>query len=145
MSEAATARAARRGHGLLLPQTLDAHRLAAVAGAYRAAGGAGTVGVMRDVWVTRAGAAARERFLAALSGHYREEIGAWWPLKGRWPGFAAPDELARQLERARRSAVVGEPGEVAEGLAALVAAGAELLVLRLRFDFTPDADLGAGL
>jgi alkanesulfonate monooxygenase SsuD/methylene tetrahydromethanopterin reductase-like flavin-dependent oxidoreductase (luciferase family) len=141
MSEAAGARAARRGHGLLLPQTLDADRLAAVVRAYRAAGGSGTIGVMRDVWVTRSGAAARERFLPALGDHYREEIGAWWPLKGRWPGFAAPEELARQLERVRRSAAVGEPGQVAEALAALVAAGAELLVLRLRFDFTADADL----
>jgi alkanesulfonate monooxygenase SsuD/methylene tetrahydromethanopterin reductase-like flavin-dependent oxidoreductase (luciferase family) len=145
MSPAAVGRAARRGHGLLLPQTLYPEQVAGVREAYRAAGGRGTIGVMRDVWVERDGGRARERFLPAVSRHYREEIGAWWPLKGRWPGFGAPDELERQLQRVRRSAVVGDPGEVAERLSALVAAGADLLVLRLAFDFTPDADLHAAL
>jgi alkanesulfonate monooxygenase SsuD/methylene tetrahydromethanopterin reductase-like flavin-dependent oxidoreductase (luciferase family) len=145
MSPAAIARAARRGHGLLLPQTLYPEQVAEVRDAYRAAGGRGPIGVLRDTWVERDGARARERFLPAVSRHYREEIGAWWPLKGRWPGFAAPEELEGQLARVRRSAAVGDPAEVAERLGALAAAGADLLVLRLAFDFTPEDELREAL
>lgn len=145
MSDPALARAARRGHSLLLPQTLSPPRVAEAARDYRASGGTGRVGVLRDAWVEADGRRARERFLGPLVRHYREEIGAWWPLKGRWPGFAAPEELERQLARVRAGALVGAPDEVHDGVAELAAAGADLVVLRLGFDFTPAAELHAAM
>jgi alkanesulfonate monooxygenase SsuD/methylene tetrahydromethanopterin reductase-like flavin-dependent oxidoreductase (luciferase family) len=145
LAAAALRRAARRGHGLILPQTLAPDELGTAVGAYREAGGRGPVGVLRDVWVARHGARARERFLGPLERHYAEEIGSWWPLGGEWPGFRAPRALQRQLQRVRSAAVVGDPGEVRARLAEVVDLGAQILVLRLRFDFTPPEEVEGAL
>jgi alkanesulfonate monooxygenase SsuD/methylene tetrahydromethanopterin reductase-like flavin-dependent oxidoreductase (luciferase family) len=133
MSEAALDRAVRGGHGLILPQSLTADELAERVRAFRARGGTGPVGVMRDVLVCR-DACASERFREALDRHYREEIGAWWILKGRI-GFAAPEQVLRQLERIQRCALIGDAATVAAGLDALFAAGADIISVRLQFDF----------
>lgn len=141
MAEAAIRRGARRGLSFLLPQTLypeevaklraDVHAVAAEAGV-----APGRIGVLRDVWVAADGPAARREVLPRLGVHYREEAGSWWILKGRQHGFADPAQLDRQLSRITDTALVGTPDEVAEGLAALEAAGADLACLRLHFDVT---------
>jgi alkanesulfonate monooxygenase SsuD/methylene tetrahydromethanopterin reductase-like flavin-dependent oxidoreductase (luciferase family) len=133
MSEAALNRAARTGHGLILPQSLTADELAACVADFRARGGTGRVAVMRDVRVT-GDARAAGRFRTALRRHYREEIGAWWVLKGRI-GFAMPEQVERQLHRIDGCALVGDAGAVAAGLAELYAAGADLVSVRVMFDF----------
>lgn len=140
MAPAAIARAATRGHNLMLPQTLLPAELAAVVATYREqAAGPAEIGAMRDVWIEPDARRAR-RFRERLVHHYREEAGAWWILKGQ-VGFAQPEQLARQLGRITDSALVGGPDEVASGLAALREAGAELFAVRLQFDFVEQAEL----
>jgi alkanesulfonate monooxygenase SsuD/methylene tetrahydromethanopterin reductase-like flavin-dependent oxidoreductase (luciferase family) len=131
MAQAALDRAARGGHRLMLPQTVRVDELARFVDAFD-----GEVGVMRDVWVGEE----TDAFAAAMERHYREEAGAWWVLRGE-VGFSAPDLLDKQLARVRECAVIGSPERVAEGLSALFAAGASLVMLRLVFDFTGDAQI----
>jgi alkanesulfonate monooxygenase SsuD/methylene tetrahydromethanopterin reductase-like flavin-dependent oxidoreductase (luciferase family) len=140
MAPQAIARAASRGHGLMLPQTLRPHELRAIVDGYRAqAERPGTVGALRDVWV-EADPARAERFRRRSDAHFREEAGSWWVLKGQ-VGFSQPEQMDRQLVRIFDTEVVGSPEQVAEGLNALYAAGAELLVLRVNFDFVERAEL----
>ena len=132
-------RAARRGHSLMLPQTLFGSELGPLLEEYRSLGGAGTIGIMRDMWVEpdrRRAANARDRIMA----HYLEEAGAWWVLKGS-VGFANPEQLARQGKRILAAAVVGSPEQVAERLRADLEAGVEVFVLRLCFDFASQGEL----
>lgn len=143
MAGAAIERAARAGASLLLPQTLGPAQLARAAAAYRAAGGTGQVGITQDVWVA-ADADEQAWFRAALAQHFREEIGAWWALDGEL-GFARPELLARQLDRIDGSAVVGAPDVVAGRLTELFEAGAELLLLRVAYDFADRRALHAQL
>ena len=72
--------------------------------------------------------------------HYREEAGAWWVLRGE-VGFSAPEHLDRQMARVRDCALIGPAPLVAAGLAELFEAGADLVVLRLVFDFVDSARL----
>jgi alkanesulfonate monooxygenase SsuD/methylene tetrahydromethanopterin reductase-like flavin-dependent oxidoreductase (luciferase family) len=123
MAPQAIARAASRGHGLMLPQTLRPHELRAIVDDYRSqAARPGPVGALRDVWVEP------------------EAAGSWWVLKGQ-VGFSQPEQLDRQLARIADTEVVGPAEQVAEGLNALYAAGAEFLVLRVNFDFVERAEL----
>lgn len=129
MAPAALARAARRGHGLLLPQTLAPERLRAVAARHREAAPGAEIGILRDVHVVgdrRDAGRFRERVLT----HYREEILSWWS-----------GGLERQLEFVDRAALIGGPDAVAEGLQELCEAGASYLVIRLNFDFLEQAAL----
>jgi alkanesulfonate monooxygenase SsuD/methylene tetrahydromethanopterin reductase-like flavin-dependent oxidoreductase (luciferase family) len=140
MAPQAIARAASRGHGLMLPQTLRPPELRTIVEAYRSqARRPGTVGALRDVWVAADGRRA-EAFRRAAEAHYREEAGSWWVLKGQ-VGFSQPEQLARQLARVSDTQVVGPPERVAEQLNDLYAAGAEFLVLRANFDFVERAEL----
>jgi alkanesulfonate monooxygenase SsuD/methylene tetrahydromethanopterin reductase-like flavin-dependent oxidoreductase (luciferase family) len=132
LARPALERAARGGHRIMLPQTVRAHELRSYVEAFGELGGSG-VGVMRDVWVEpdpREAAA----FEAAMLRHYREEAGAWWVLRGQ-VGFAAPDLLDGQLERVRECARIGPAAAVEDGIAELFDAGAELVMLRLVYDF----------
>jgi alkanesulfonate monooxygenase SsuD/methylene tetrahydromethanopterin reductase-like flavin-dependent oxidoreductase (luciferase family) len=132
-------RAATRGYGLMLPQTLYTHELQRVLDEYHGFGGHGTIGIMRDVWVEPDPARAervRERVLA----HYLEEAGAWWVLKGT-VGFTNPEQLKRQAERVVSAGIVGPAEEIAERLRADVEAGIELHAIRLNYDFVSQPEL----
>jgi alkanesulfonate monooxygenase SsuD/methylene tetrahydromethanopterin reductase-like flavin-dependent oxidoreductase (luciferase family) len=140
LAPVAIERAARGGHRIMLPQTVLPREMAQYVDPFREQAGAdAVVGVMRDVWVEpdpqRAAA-----FEDAMVRHYREEAGAWWVLRGE-VGFSAPEHLDRQVARVRECALVGPAEHVAEGLAALFAAGADLVMLRLVFDFVDPDDL----
>ncbi len=136
MAPRAIARAARYGHGLVLPPTLSPARTRAIVDAYRTQlteSAGGEIGMLRDVFITddeRAGAAFRKR----LRAHYREEIGSWWEMNGQ-VGFMAGTEVDRQLQYNDRGAIVGSPEHVASGLAELFAAGVTHIALRLKYDF----------
>ncbi|MBM3678006.1 MAG: LLM class flavin-dependent oxidoreductase [Actinobacteria bacterium] len=132
-------RAARRGHSLVLPQTIYTHELAPILDEYRSLGGRGTIGIMRDTWVAADGRAA-DRARERIAAHYLEEAGAWWVLKGT-VGFENPDQLARQRDRTLRAALIGTPEEIAARLRADVAAGVEVFVLRVDYDFHSQAEL----
>jgi alkanesulfonate monooxygenase SsuD/methylene tetrahydromethanopterin reductase-like flavin-dependent oxidoreductase (luciferase family) len=140
LAQPAIDRAARGGHRIMLPQTVLPAELPQYVEPFREqAGPDAVVGVMRDVWVEpdpRLAAA----FEATMVRHYREEAGAWWVLRGE-VGFSAPEHLDRQMERVRRCALIGAAGRVAEGLAELFAAGVDLVMLRLVFDFVDTARL----
>jgi alkanesulfonate monooxygenase SsuD/methylene tetrahydromethanopterin reductase-like flavin-dependent oxidoreductase (luciferase family) len=140
MAPQAIARAASRGHGLMLPQTLRPHELRRIIDDYRGqAGRPGTVGALRDVWVEADGRRAQE-FRRKVDAHFREEAGSWWVLKGQ-VGFLQPEQMDRQLARIYDTEVVGPPEQAAEELNALFAAGVEFLVLRVNFDFVERAEL----
>ena len=51
MASTTLARAARRGAGLLLPQTMLVDELGPLLEEYRGLGGAGPIGILRDVWI----------------------------------------------------------------------------------------------
>lgn len=132
-------RAARRGHSLMLPQTIYTRELAPLLDEYRSLGGTGVIGIMRDTWVEpdpKRAARARER----IAAHYLEEAGAWWVLKGT-VGFENPEQLARQSARTLAAAPVGSAEKVAERLRADIAAGVEIFALRLAYDFCSQAEL----
>jgi alkanesulfonate monooxygenase SsuD/methylene tetrahydromethanopterin reductase-like flavin-dependent oxidoreductase (luciferase family) len=140
MAPAAISRAARYGHGLVLPPTLSPARTRAIIDAYheQAIGPVtAQMGMLRDVYVARDSRAAawfRER----LRMHYREEIGSWWALKGG-VGFKAGEEVDRQLGYNERGAIVGSPEEVAQGLSDLFEAGVTHIAVRLQYDFVERA------
>lgn len=132
-------RAARRGHSLMLPQTIYTHELAPILDEYRSLGGSGTIGIMRDTWVVsdeREAEIARDR----VAIHYREEAGAWWVLKGT-VGFENPEQLDRQGARTLKAALIGTPEQIAERMRADAAAGIEAWALRVAYDFHTTAEL----
>ncbi len=144
MAPAAIARAARHGHGLMLPQTLRPAELGEIVAAYREqAERPGRIGALRDVWIEDDPARA-SAFRARIDRHFREEAGSWWVLKGQ-VGFSRPEQLDRQLQRIYDTEVIGPPAQVADELNELFAAGAEFLVLRLNFDFVERAALHENL
>jgi alkanesulfonate monooxygenase SsuD/methylene tetrahydromethanopterin reductase-like flavin-dependent oxidoreductase (luciferase family) len=140
MAPPVISRAARYGHGLVLPPTLSPARTRAIVDDYheQAVGPVtAEMGMLRDVFVAsdpREAAAFRER----LRIHYREEIGSWWALKGG-VGFQAGEEVDRQLGYNDRGAIVGSPEEVAQGLADLFEAGVTHIAVRLKYDFVERA------
>ncbi len=132
-------RAARRGAGLMLPQSLYTRELPPLLEEYRSVGGSGTIGIMRDVWIEE-DAARAARAQERLVAHYLEEAGAWWVLKGT-VGFLNPEQLQRQQTRILAAAIVGTPEQVAERLRADVDVGVELHCLRINYDFTSQSEL----
>jgi alkanesulfonate monooxygenase SsuD/methylene tetrahydromethanopterin reductase-like flavin-dependent oxidoreductase (luciferase family) len=136
-------RAARRGHSLMLPQTLYTRELEPLLDEYRSLGGTGTIGIMRDTWIESDPASA-DRARARIHAHYLEEAGAWWVLKGT-VGFQNPEQLERQLGRMDRASLIGHPDAIAEQLRADIAAGVEVFALRLSYDFTSPAELAEQL
>ena len=140
MAPAAIARAARYGHGLVLPPTLSPSRTRKVVEAYRevaAQPGTAEMGMLRDVFITDDRRAASD-FKASLRRHYREEIGSWWEMKGG-VGFLAGEQVDLQVDYNDRGAIVGSAEEVAEGLAALFDAGLTHIALRANYDFSEKA------
>lgn len=135
----AVERAARRGYGLMLPQTLRPDQYARVVDGYREQGGTGTVGTIREVWVGDDRAAA-ERHVRRVGLHYTEEAGSWFPLGDAF-GFAAGDRLAAQVERTSSQVAAGTAEEVAESLRAVLATGVEYLALRPVYEFVEQAEL----
>ena len=143
MASTTLARAARRGAGLLLPQTMHVDELGPLLEEYRGVGGTGPIGLLRDVWIEPdpvLAAPVRERVVS----HYLEEAGAWWVLKGT-VGFGNPEQLARQRARIEGTVTVGGADDVAARLRADRAAGIELHCLRVVYDFTPADALHAQL
>jgi alkanesulfonate monooxygenase SsuD/methylene tetrahydromethanopterin reductase-like flavin-dependent oxidoreductase (luciferase family) len=139
LAPAAISRAARFGHGLLLPETLRPAEIAEVCARYRAeAEHPGPIGVTRLVRIEE-DAAATDAFSDALVRHFTEEIGAWWVL-GDAPGFVRPERLAKQLARVRGVASIGSAEDVAAGIQAAFDAGVDLVVVRLNYDFTEPDD-----
>jgi alkanesulfonate monooxygenase SsuD/methylene tetrahydromethanopterin reductase-like flavin-dependent oxidoreductase (luciferase family) len=136
MAPPALERAARGGHRLMLPQTVLPRELRTYVERFRELGGSG-VGVMRDVWV-EPDAVRAAAFEAAMLRHYREEAGAWWVLRGE-VGFSAREQLDRQMRRVGDCALIGPASKVAAGLTDLFEAGADLVMLRLVFDFVDGA------
>lgn len=132
-------RAARRGHSLMLPQTLFTAELGPLLAEYHGLGGSGTVGIIRDTWIEPDRSRSR-RASDRIVAHYLEEAGAWWVLKGA-VGFENPAQLARQRERILAAAVIGSAEQVAERLRADIAAGVEIFCLRLCFDFVTQNEL----
>lgn len=134
MAKPALERAAQRGLGVMLPSTLDLAQLQAAIAAVRetadAAGRAVRIATMKYAWPTDGTASGRRRAEDMLATWTREYAGAWFPLRGR-PGFASPDLLDGQMDRSARTALIGSPAELAEQLAELEAAGAELCVVHL--------------
>jgi alkanesulfonate monooxygenase SsuD/methylene tetrahydromethanopterin reductase-like flavin-dependent oxidoreductase (luciferase family) len=140
MGAPAIARAARRGYGLMLPQTLRPDQVRRVVDDYRSqAARPGRVGIIREVWVgDDARAAERHRRRVAL--HYTEEAGSWFPL-GDAIGFAAGDRLEAQTARAVEQVAAGPGPLVAEALREVLAAGVDYLALRPVFEFVEQAEL----
>jgi alkanesulfonate monooxygenase SsuD/methylene tetrahydromethanopterin reductase-like flavin-dependent oxidoreductase (luciferase family) len=140
MAPPAIARAARRGYGLMLPQTLRPDQVRRVVDDYRRqASSPGSVGMIREVWIgDDARAAERHRRRVAL--HYTEEAGSWFPF-GDAVGFAAGDSVQAQTERAVAQIAAGSADLVVEALRAVVEAGVEYLALRPVFEFVEQAEL----
>jgi alkanesulfonate monooxygenase SsuD/methylene tetrahydromethanopterin reductase-like flavin-dependent oxidoreductase (luciferase family) len=134
------ARAARRGYGLLLPQTLRPHEYERVVTAYREqATRPATIGTIRELWITDdPDAAARHKERVGL--HMTEEVGSWFALKDSF-GFAAAEQVERQVGRSLESVAAGTPEQVAEALRVVLDAGVEYLALRLVFEFVESARL----
>jgi alkanesulfonate monooxygenase SsuD/methylene tetrahydromethanopterin reductase-like flavin-dependent oxidoreductase (luciferase family) len=132
-------RAARRGHSLMLPQTIYTRELAPILDEYRALGGTGTIGIMRDTWIVsdeREAEIARDR----IATHYYEEAGAWWVLKGTI-GFENPEQLDRQRGRTLGAALIGTPEQVAARMREDAEAGIECWAIRLAYDFHTTGEL----
>jgi alkanesulfonate monooxygenase SsuD/methylene tetrahydromethanopterin reductase-like flavin-dependent oxidoreductase (luciferase family) len=136
MAPAAIARAARRGYGLMLPQTLTLDQLRSILGDYRSQGGAGPVGMLREAWIGEGG----ERFSERVGLHMTEEAGSWWPLKDGF-GFGAREQLDRQVARGLRAIATGPPDAVAGSIAELFEAGVEHVAVRFAFEFVEEAAL----
>ena len=131
MAPTAIARAARRGYGLLLPQTLRVDELRRIVDDYRSqAGRAGPIGMLREVWIGEGGS----RYAERVGLHLTEEAGSWWPLKDRF-GFAARDQIERQVARGLRSLATGSAEQVAGQLRELLDAGVEHVAVRSAFEF----------
>jgi alkanesulfonate monooxygenase SsuD/methylene tetrahydromethanopterin reductase-like flavin-dependent oxidoreductase (luciferase family) len=140
MSTATIARAARRGDGLLLPQTLSPKQVARIAEDYRAwAEQPGPIGMIREVWVGDDRAAA-DRHRRRVGLHYTEEVGSWFPL-GDAVGFAAGDRVAAQTERAVAQIAAGPADRVAGLLREVLDAGVDYLAVRPVFEFVDQAEL----
>ncbi len=140
ISQPAVRRAARFGHGLLLPQSTSPDSALRLVDLY--AGEAGRpprIAVLRDVWLEDDDRRAAT-FRARLRRHYAEEVGSWWKL-GEATGFAAPAAVEEQLDRMERSAVVGSVEAVLEALMPWIELGAELVVARVNFDFVEQGAL----
>ena len=139
MAPRALERAATHNHNVILPQTLRPDQVRRCLDTLHSHGDwSGTVGVLRDVWIEpdpqRAGSI-HSRFV----NNFREEAG-WWILKGM-PAYEVPDSLERQMARVADSSLIGSADEVAEGLRALLEAGAEFLCLRINFDLATQSEL----
>lgn len=131
MAPAAIARAARRGYGLLLPQTLTVTEVRRIVDDYRSqAEHPGPIGMLRELWVGDGGRRHAER----VGLHLTEEAGSWWALKDSF-GFAAADQIERQVARGLRGIATGSADEVAAPLRELLDAGVEHLAVRFAFEF----------
>ncbi|NKQ57229.1 LLM class flavin-dependent oxidoreductase [Amycolatopsis sp. K13G38] len=147
MAPAALHRIGRRGLSVLLPQTLGPARIRKAQEIIDAAAGTvprGRTGALRDVYLAKDGAAAREWFGPRYRRHYEEEAGAWWVMTGPdgpTNGFRARERLDEQLDRATGTALVGDPDEVLSALLELPGAGVDTVVVRMQFDFMPPDEL----
>jgi alkanesulfonate monooxygenase SsuD/methylene tetrahydromethanopterin reductase-like flavin-dependent oxidoreductase (luciferase family) len=138
MADAAVARAARHGYGLLLPQTLTLDqvraRMSVVADVSAEAGRPmPRVALMRHAWATDGGEAQAAHARAAIDATLREYTGSWFELRGR-PGFESSQALDGQVQRATAAALIGTPGQLADELRELAALGIATVVLHMTSD-----------
>ena len=136
MAPVAIARAARRGYGLMLPQTLTLDQLRRIVDDYRSQGGPGPVGMLREAWIGEGG----DRFAERVGLHMSEEAGSWWPLKDGF-GFGAREQLDRQVARGVGAIATGSPDEVTAALRDLFEAGVEHVAVRFAFEFVDQSAL----
>jgi alkanesulfonate monooxygenase SsuD/methylene tetrahydromethanopterin reductase-like flavin-dependent oxidoreductase (luciferase family) len=140
MADRAIARAADRGYGMMLPQTLTVDAYRRIAADYRErAARPGVVGALRELWVSddpAVGARHKER----IGLHVTEEAGSWWALKGQF-GFEAREQVERQVARGVGEVATGTAEQVAEALREVLAAGVDYLALRPVFEFVEQAEL----
>ena len=131
MATPTLARAARRGAGLMLPQTLT-RGAAAMVEEYRSLGGRGRSEYARGLDLDEAGGADAER----VATHYSRRPAPGGRSRAR--RVPAPEQLERQrsrmLARDRRNG-----GGGGERLSEDVDAGVELLCLRVAFEFASQA------
>ena len=139
MAPRALERAAAKNTNVILPQTLRPEQVTRCLDTLHSHGGwNGAVGVLRDVWIEPLPRRARSMHTRFVN-NFREEAG-WWILKGK-PAHEVPDLLESQMARVADSSLIGSADEVAEGLRALVDAGADFLCLRINFDLVSQAEL----
>jgi alkanesulfonate monooxygenase SsuD/methylene tetrahydromethanopterin reductase-like flavin-dependent oxidoreductase (luciferase family) len=137
MAPAAIARAARRGYGLMLPQTLSVEQVRRIVDDYRAqAARPGPIGMLREAWIGDGGS----RYAQRVGLHFTEEAGSWWVMRDRF-GFAAGDQLDRQVARGLGAIATGSANEVAAELRELLDAGIEHVAVRSMFEFVDQAAL----
>jgi alkanesulfonate monooxygenase SsuD/methylene tetrahydromethanopterin reductase-like flavin-dependent oxidoreductase (luciferase family) len=143
IAERSLRRATDRGLSLFLPSSMRLGQLQEVISRARQAASEagvplGRIGVLKNAWVTDGSAAAKRRLEVLIAAHTREYAGAWWLLHGQL-GFAAPELLDRQMDRAVETALVGPPEAVAGSIRELAAIGVDLVVLHVSADFTRPA------
>ncbi|MCB1247375.1 MAG: hypothetical protein KDB69_08920, partial [Acidimicrobiia bacterium] len=95
----------------------------------------GKLGIIKDTWVESTRAAAEEYMLQRLAGVYTE-YGSWWVFKGEHVGLERPDLVEAQVERASRSAIVGDPDDLVARVDEYRAVGVDLVVLHTHRDRT---------
>jgi alkanesulfonate monooxygenase SsuD/methylene tetrahydromethanopterin reductase-like flavin-dependent oxidoreductase (luciferase family) len=138
IAERSLRRAAERGLSLFLPSSMRLGQLQdVIARARDAAAEAGValgrVGVLKNAWVTDGSAGEAAAMGARLARNTREYAGSWWLLQGEL-GFAVPELLDAQMDRAVETALLGPPESIAASLAELAAIGVDLVVLHVSAD-----------
>ncbi len=129
-------RAARLGCHVLVSPAASDETAAAIARAYREAGGIGSVALMRDTWCYAEREAPRA---AEIAAHLHRLYGvqyASWGLLADTAGPVGPgdrERLARVLERVTRSALLGTVDSIRSRRRTLAAAGVDLLILRVQW------------
>ncbi len=143
IAERSLRRAADRGLSLFLPSSMRLGQLREVIERAREAAAEagvplGRIGVLKNAWVTDGSTAEARRMGELIAANTREYAGSWWLLQGQL-GFAAPELLDKQMERAIETAIVGPPVSVAESIRELAGIGVDLVVLHVSADFTRPA------
>jgi len=141
-SPAGGRRAAKHGSHVLVSPAVDDEQAAAVARAYRAAGGRGSVALMRDTWcLDRTSPLATQEIASHLHRLYRVQYASWGLLRDA-EGIVGPADtarLVRALESVTRTALLGTAGEIRERCLALATSGIDLLILRVQWGWLTGA------
>lgn len=143
MAPAALERGARRGCNFLLPPTLTVDQVAAAVTRIRetaqvAGVAVGRIGMIKDTWVDLDGDRARRYLYPRLATGTREYGRGWWVFKQGLTGSDRPDLVEKQVQRAHRAALAGDPDEVAADIRALADAGVDVLALHVQRAATRD-------
>jgi alkanesulfonate monooxygenase SsuD/methylene tetrahydromethanopterin reductase-like flavin-dependent oxidoreductase (luciferase family) len=132
-------RAARRGLPIVIPGSNGPNGVKRVAGTYRdnlvtRSGSEPRIGIIKEIWVEN-----DSRRLAEIKDRLRS---MWRHYSTFWVDGGHPDrDLQREkvVEGISNKAIMGSTYEVVDKLSALVEAGADTLVCRIRFDSSDTA------